>query len=66
MVQFRCKDVRIKRSFETVAKTQDELMKKTAEHARRAHNMKTGHHFFLFLPQWNGVMIHQSFSSAGV
>ncbi|UCF59589.1 MAG: DUF1059 domain-containing protein [Candidatus Bathyarchaeota archaeon] len=40
----------MKRSFETVAKTQDELMEKATEHARNTHNMKTSHHFFLFLP----------------
>lgn len=34
MVSFRCKDVRIKCSFETATKTQDELMKKIAENAQ--------------------------------
>jgi len=41
MVSFRCKDIGMKCSFEAVAKTQDELMKKITEHARRTHNMKT-------------------------
>ena len=28
-------------AFEATARTEDELMKKIAEHARKAHNMKT-------------------------
>ena len=29
------------RGFEATAKTEDELIKKIAEHANKAHNMKT-------------------------
>ena len=41
MPSFRCRDIGIGCNFEATAKTEDELMKKIAEHARRAHNMKT-------------------------
>ena len=37
---FKCKDIGMSCGFETTAKT-DELMKKIAEHASKAHNMKT-------------------------
>ena len=41
MPAFRCRDIGMNCRFEATAKTQDELMKKIAEHARKAHNMKT-------------------------
>ena len=41
MPSFRCKDIGVSCGFEATAKTEDELMKKIAKHARKAHNMKT-------------------------
>ena len=41
MPSFKCKDTGMSCSFETTAKTEDELMKKIAEHAGKVHNMKT-------------------------
>ena len=41
MLFFRCKDICVSCGFEATAETEDELMKKIAEHARKAHNMKT-------------------------
>jgi len=41
MPSFRCRDIGMRCEFETTAKTEDELMKKIAEHARKAHNMET-------------------------
>ena len=41
MSSFKCKDIGMSCGFEATAKTEDELMKKIAEHASKAHNMKT-------------------------
>lgn len=41
MASFRCSDIGMDCAFEATARTEDELMKKIAEHARKAHNMKT-------------------------
>jgi len=41
MPSFRCKDLGMDCRFEATAKTEDELMKKIVEHARKVHNMKT-------------------------
>ena len=41
MPSFKCKDTGMICGFEATAKTEDELMKKIAEHASKAHNMKT-------------------------
>ena len=41
MPSFMCKDVGMDCKFEAKAKTEDELMKKIAEHASKVHNMKT-------------------------
>ena len=41
MPSFRCKDIGMVCDFEATAETEDELMKKIAEHAREAHNMET-------------------------
>lgn len=41
MPSFKCKDVGMACTFETTAKTEEELMKKISEHASKAHNMKT-------------------------
>lgn len=41
MPSFKCKDTGMKCEFEATAKTEDELMKKIAEHASKAHKMKT-------------------------
>ena len=41
MPSFRCRDICTSCGFEATAKTEDELLKKIAEHARKAHNMKT-------------------------
>jgi predicted small metal-binding protein len=41
MPYFRCRDIDMSCGFEATAKTEDELTKKIAEHAREAHNMKT-------------------------
>ena len=41
MPSFKCKDLGMACEFEATAKTEDELMKKIAEHAGKAHNMKT-------------------------
>jgi len=41
MPSFKCKDIGMACPFETNAKTEDELMKKIAEHAAKAHDIKT-------------------------
>jgi predicted small metal-binding protein len=41
MPSFKCKDIGMACGFEATAKTEDELIKKIAEHANKAHNMKT-------------------------
>ena len=41
LLSFKCRDIGMKCDFEATAKTEDELMKKIAEHAHKAHNMKT-------------------------
>jgi predicted small metal-binding protein len=41
MPSFKCQDIGMKCNFETTASTEAELMKKIAEHANKAHNMKT-------------------------
>ena len=41
MPSFKCKDIGMDCAFEATAETEDELMKKIAEHASEAHNMKT-------------------------
>ena len=41
MPSFKCRDIGMACNFEAIAKTKDELMKEIAEHARKAHNMKT-------------------------
>ena len=41
MPSFRCRDICASCGFEAMAKTEDELLKKIAEHAPKAHNMKT-------------------------
>ncbi len=41
MPSFKCKDIGMSCNFEVTARTEDELMKKIAEHADKAHNMKT-------------------------
>ena len=41
MPSFRCKDIGMICEFEATAENVEELMKKIAEHAREAHNMKT-------------------------
>ncbi len=41
MPSFKCRDIGMACNFEATAKTEDELMKKIAEHDRKAHNMKT-------------------------
>jgi predicted small metal-binding protein len=41
MPSFKCKDTGMACPFETTAKTEAELMTKIAEHARKAHGMKT-------------------------
>ncbi|MFC1864798.1 DUF1059 domain-containing protein [Chloroflexota bacterium] len=40
MPSFKCKDIGMSCEFEAAAKTEDELMKKIAEHAGKAHDMK--------------------------
>ncbi len=40
MPSFKCRDIGMNCNFEVTAKTEDELMKKIAEHAGKAHNMK--------------------------
>lgn len=40
MPSFRCRDIGMECSFEATAKTEEELMKKIAEHAKRTHNME--------------------------
>ena len=40
-MSFKCKDIDVSWSFEVTAQTEDEVMKKVAEHAGKAHNMKT-------------------------
>jgi len=40
MPSFKCKDIGMACPFEATAKTEDELMKKIADHAAAAHNMK--------------------------
>jgi len=41
MPSFKCKDIGLDCPFEASAKTEDELMKKIAEHAGKEHGMKT-------------------------
>ncbi|MBI4303660.1 MAG: DUF1059 domain-containing protein [Chloroflexi bacterium] len=41
MPSFKCSDVGMACDFQTTAKTEDELMKKIAEHGAKAHNIKT-------------------------
>ncbi len=41
MPSFKCRDIGMACNFEATAKTEDELMKKIAEHASKAHNIKT-------------------------
>lgn len=41
MPSFKCKDLGMSCPFETTAKTENELMRKIADHAAKAHNMKT-------------------------
>ena len=41
MPSFKCTDIGMACPFTTSAKTEDELMKKIAEHAAKAHDMKT-------------------------
>ena len=41
MPSFKCRDTGMSCGFEATAKTEDELMKKIAAHAEKAHNMKT-------------------------
>ena len=41
MPTFKCKDIGMDCPFETSAKTEDELMMKIAEHASKAHDIKT-------------------------
>jgi len=41
MPSFKCKDIGMACPFETSAKTEDELMKKIAEHAAKEHGLKT-------------------------
>ena len=40
MPSFKCKDIGMTCPFEASAKTEDELMKKIADHAAKVHNMK--------------------------
>ena len=39
MPSFRCKDMAMDCPFEATAKTEDELMKKIAEHAKTVHKI---------------------------
>jgi len=39
----KCKDIGMSCGFEAIARTEGESMKKIAEHASKAHNMKTIH-----------------------
>ena len=41
MPSIKCKDVGLDCDFEVAADTEDELMKKIAEHAAEVHDMKT-------------------------
>jgi len=41
MPSFKCKDIGMSCGFEATARTNEELMKKIAEHASKAHGMKT-------------------------
>jgi predicted small metal-binding protein len=41
MPSFKCTDIGMACPFETSAKTEDELLKKIAEHAAKAHDIKT-------------------------
>jgi len=41
MPSIKCKDVGMDCDFEATADTEDELMKKIAEHAAEVHDMKT-------------------------
>jgi len=41
MPSIKCKDVGLDCDFEAAADTEDELMKKIAEHAAEVHDMKT-------------------------
>ena len=40
MPSFKCRDTGMSCGFEATAKTQEELMKKIADHAGKVHNMK--------------------------
>jgi predicted small metal-binding protein len=41
MPSFKCKDIGMDCPFEASAPTEDELMKKIAQHAKEAHGMET-------------------------
>lgn len=41
MPSFKCKDVGMNCPFQTSAKTEEDLMEMIAEHAAKAHDMKT-------------------------
>ncbi len=41
MPSLRCKDVGLDCDFEATAATEEELLKKVAEHAEKVHDMKT-------------------------
>jgi predicted small metal-binding protein len=41
MPSFKCKDIGMACGFEATASNETELMKKIADHASKAHNMKT-------------------------
>lgn len=41
MPSFKCADIGMKCSYETSANTDNELMKKIAEHGANAHDIKT-------------------------
>jgi len=41
MPSFKCKDIGMDCDFEATAETEDELMKKIAEHAAEKHGMQT-------------------------
>jgi predicted small metal-binding protein len=41
MPSFKCKDIGMECAFEARADTEDELMRKIAEHGKEKHNMET-------------------------
>jgi len=41
MKSFACKDIGMDCDFVAKAKTEEQLLKKIAEHAKKAHNMQT-------------------------